>query len=179
MKKFLILGTMVLLGGSVSQLFAGTPAPAPKAPIAAAPALAVAPMFTYDFFDVQYIYTDFDSPSIGDGHGVGANLSKSVGGPMYLTGSFAWTDTDVDHEPVDLYGASGGVGVFCPVMDRLHVNLEGGALWSRDDFGYDSNDDWAISSDPVSASRSAGASSCSPTSITLISAETATRTAST
>jgi hypothetical protein len=140
MKKPLILGAMILLGSAVSQLQAGTPAP--KAPVAPAPVPPPAPMFTYDFLDVQYIYTDFDSPWIDDGHGVGANLSKSLGGPLYATGSFGWTDTNVDYEPVDLYGASAGLGIFCPIMDRLHVNLEGGALWSRDNYDYYSSDDW-------------------------------------
>jgi hypothetical protein len=140
MKKSLILGAMILLGSAASQLQAGTPAP--KAPIAPAPVPPAAPIFTYDFLDVQYIYTDFDSPWIDDGHGVGANLSKSLGGPLYATGSFAWSDTIVDYEPVDFYGASAGLGVFCPIMDRLHVNMEGGALWSREDSDYYTNDDW-------------------------------------
>lgn len=140
MKKSLLLGAMILLGSAVSQVHAG---PA-KGPVAAAPAPAPAavPMFTYDFLDVQYIYTNFDSPWFDDAHGAGANLSKGLGGPLYLTGSFAWSDTEADYEPVDLYGASGGLGVYCPVVDRLHVNLEGGALWSKEDYDYYSEDDW-------------------------------------
>lgn len=139
MKKSLLLGAMILLGSAVSQVQAG---PA-KGPVAAAPApAAAAPMFTYDYLDIQYIYTKFDSHLIDNGHGAGANLSKSLGGPLYLTGSFAWSDTEIDHEPVDLYGASGGLGVYYPIMDRLHVNFEGGALWAKDSFKGYSEDDW-------------------------------------
>jgi len=140
MKKTLLLGAMILLGSAASQVHAG-PVKGPVAP-APAPAPADYPLFTYDFLDIQYIYTDFDSPWINDAHGAGANISKSVGGPLYLTGSFAWSDTEVDYEPVDLYGASGGLGVYCPIVERLHVNFEGGALWSKESYDYHSEDDW-------------------------------------
>ena len=96
---------------------------------------------SYDFFDLQYIYTSFDH--LEDGNGVGANLSKDLGGNVYLTLSGAWTGTGLDGEDGDIYGGSAGLGYYIPVATRLHLNIEGGALYGGSDgLGEDDEDAW-------------------------------------
>ena len=93
---------------------------------------------SYDFADIQYIYSSFGE--LEDGHGAGLNISKEIGGNVYLTASGSWTDSG----GADLYGASAGVGYYIPVTDRLHLNIEAGGLYSNDEdlchggeeFGY-------------------------------------------
>lgn len=97
--------------------------------------------FSYDFADIQYIYSSFNS--LEDGHGAGINFSKELGGNVYLTGSGSWTESG----GADLYGASAGAGYYIPVNSRLHLNIEAGGLYSNDnDLGE--GEEWGFYAGP-------------------------------
>lgn len=140
LNRVALLGSLALLtaspvvAGSGGKVVATTPAP-------------VEECFTYDFLDVQYIYTSFDH--LDDGHGVGANLSKSLGGNVYLTASGSWTSTGTDAGDADLYGASAGLGYFFPISSRFHLTVEGGGLYGGSDgFGEGDDDSWGFFAGP-------------------------------
>ncbi len=92
---------------------------------------------SYDFVDLQYVYTSFES--LDDGHGAAVNLSKGLFGNVYLTASANWTSSSIDHADVDLYGATAGLGYALPVSKRFHLNIEGGGVYGQFDgaWGYD------------------------------------------
>ncbi|MCB1229081.1 MAG: DUF481 domain-containing protein [Verrucomicrobiae bacterium] len=96
---------------------------------------------SYDFVDLQYVYTSFDS--LDDGHGAAMNLSKSLGGNVYFTASGDWSSSSLDRADVDLYGATAGLGYAIPVSKRFHFNLEAGGIYSYLDGprGYD-DEEW-------------------------------------
>ncbi|MCP5539946.1 MAG: DUF481 domain-containing protein [Akkermansiaceae bacterium] len=95
---------------------------------------------TYDFFDVQYLYSDYDG--LDTGHGVGLNLSKSLIGQLYLTATAEWSDTGIWGVDADSWGLTAGLGYYMPVNDRLHLNLEAGGLYSNFDSDEYSDDKW-------------------------------------
>lgn len=129
-----ILGATPAIAGSGGKVISATPAPPVEC-------------LTYDFFDVQYIYTAFDH--LDDGHGVGANLSKSLGGNVYATVSGAWTTTGTEDFDADLYGASAGLGYFIPLSERFHLNFEAGGLYGGSDgFGEHDDDSWGFFAGP-------------------------------
>lgn len=97
---------------------------------------------SYDFADIQYIYTSFGE--LEDGHGVGLNISKEIGGNVYLTASGSWTDSG----GADLYGASAGAGYYIPVTDRLHLNIEAGGLYSNDKDLCHGGEEWGYFAGP-------------------------------
>ncbi|MBL9150983.1 MAG: hypothetical protein JNK37_00775 [Verrucomicrobiales bacterium] len=115
--------------------------------VVSVPAAPSESCLTYDFFDVQYIYTAFDH--LDDGHGAGANLSKSLFGNVYLTASGSWTSTGTDWSgDADLYGASAGLGYYIPLSDRFHLNVEAGGLYGGSDGLGDDDESWGFFAGP-------------------------------
>ncbi len=94
---------------------------------------------SYEFLDLQYIHTSFDS--LDDGHGAGVNLSKGLAGNVYFTGSADWSSSSIDHADVDLYGATAGLGYAIPVSRRFHLNIEAGGIYGQFDGPYGYNDE--------------------------------------
>ncbi len=98
----------------------------PSTPVGSAPPVEDQ-YLRYDYFALQYIYTNFDN--LDNGHGAGLNLSKGLFGNVYFTGSADWTSTSLSGSNIDLYGATGGLGYVIPVTQRFHLNVEGGAAY--------------------------------------------------
>lgn len=126
------LSAAMLLAVAVTPTFAGS-----GAKEIVTPAPVEEESFSYDFIDLQYVYTSFDT--LDDGHGAAANLSKSLGNNLYFTASGSWSESSLDHADVELYGASAGLGYAIPVSKSFHLNLEAGGLYGYFDgaWGYD------------------------------------------
>ncbi|MCB1062500.1 MAG: outer membrane beta-barrel protein [Verrucomicrobiae bacterium] len=124
------VGITPAFAGSGAKEIAVVPTPAPEVEC-----------LSYDFIDLQYIYTSFDS--MADGHGAGVNFSKGIAGNVYFTGSADWSSSSIDHADVDLYGATAGLGYAIPVSKRFHLNIEAGGIYSQFDgpYGYD-DEEW-------------------------------------
>jgi len=115
-----LAATGLLFSASAVSALAGPSAP-PAPPIEDE-------FLLYDYFDLQYIYTNFDN--LDNGHGAGLNLSKGLFGNVYFTGSTDWTSTSYSGSNIDFYGATGGLGYAIPISSRFHLNVEGGAAYS-------------------------------------------------
>ncbi len=127
------LAALAILAAGLSPTFAGSGA---KEVVPAAP-MVEEECLSYDFIDVQYVYTGFDT--LDDGHGAAVNLSKSLVGNVYFTASGDWTSSSIDNADVDLVGATAGLGYAMPVSKCFHLNLEAGGIYSYFDgpWGYD------------------------------------------
>ena len=125
----------IVAAGLATPAFAGPVAPAPAPPIEEE-------CLSYDYFDLQYIYTSFDH--LDNGHGVGANLSMGLFGNVYGTLSGSWSDSSIGNSSVDVWGLTGGLGYAFPISQRFHLNIEAGAIYGSIDGAGVDNDDWGF-----------------------------------
>lgn len=117
--------------------------PAHAGPVSMAPAPPIEEeCLSYDFFDLQYIFTSFDH--LDDGHGVGANLSMGLFGNVYGTLSGSWSDSSLHGDSIDVYGITGGLGYVFPIAQRLHLTVEGGGVYGGTDGGGFNDDNWGF-----------------------------------
>lgn len=104
------------------------------------PVVQAEPCLTYDFLDLQYLYTDYDG--LDEGNGVAVNFSKGLFGQVYLTATADWIGTEIYGYDADAYGATVGLGYYIPVSDRFHLNIEASLLYSGLETPWGDSDEW-------------------------------------
>ncbi|MEM9016830.1 MAG: hypothetical protein AAGC68_07430 [Verrucomicrobiota bacterium] len=95
-----------------------------------APVVPHVDCLSYDYVDLEYIYTDYGTPKFDDGHGYGIGFSKSLGSAFFLTGSFSDSGYDYDWDghivDVDTRRYRMGLGTNIPLAKCVDFTFEGG-----------------------------------------------------
>ena len=117
---------------------------------------------SYDYVDLEYIYTDYESTFFSEGHGYGVGFSKSIGSSLFFTGSFAEGSYDynwVNHVlNVDTHRYRLGAGARVPLAECVELTFEGGAEHLEAEYGdyysYKDYDSWGYYVGPGIRARS-------------------------
>lgn len=101
-----------------------------------------APCFSYDFFDLNYVFQDFDNRRAEGGQAWGLNFSKSLGDVFYVTGAYDRAKWSADYSNYNQYTNVRsdryrfGVGARYSVLSCLDLTFEGGG--SYQDYRFES-----------------------------------------
>ena len=122
---------LAALSLTVATAFAGiAPAPVDKGPVPAPPLTdPCAGPISYNNVELLYAYTDWDGPSDNGDSGV-LRVEYSPRQNFYLALSGEYLDYESGHSWI----ATGGVGLYYPVSDNIHLAADGGAVYVRDEF---------------------------------------------
>ena len=115
--------TPAILAIGLSSAIAGSgPAPSPsgKGPVPAAPSDPCAGPISYSSVELLYANTDAGGPDELDGGSL--RVEFSAWSHFYLAGSVNYTDLNYDEG----WRLSGGVGVYYPVTNNVHLALDAG-----------------------------------------------------
>lgn len=127
MKKTSTILAVMAIG--VAAATAGVePAPSGKGgAVTAPPADPCAGPISYS--SVELVYANTDGGLSDDQDGVNLRVEYSAWSNFYLTGAATYTDIDGGES----WTLSGGVGVYYPIMNNIHIAMDGGVFhWDTD-----------------------------------------------
>ncbi|MBX7209239.1 MAG: hypothetical protein K1X78_13055 [Verrucomicrobiaceae bacterium] len=114
--------------------FAGT---APSGKACCQPAPAEEPAFSYNYLEAGWTHLNFDDFGNTDGYYLHASFSPV--NSLYLFGEWGQDFGNPDRNLVDL-----GVGVYIPLVKRVHWFTTAGAGWVETDAAAESDSSWAF-----------------------------------
>ena len=91
-------------------------------------------ILSYGFLEGQYQYVDPKESRLEGSHGIGLTLSAQLFQPLYLKAGFGWSKSNgggASSKEYDFTNASLGVGLYLPILSKLHFVGEVGGIYSK------------------------------------------------
>ncbi len=110
------------------------------------PVLPVENCLTYDYIDLQYIHTGFDSPYFYKGNGYGVAFSKSLTDSLYVDGSYSFGEHEdrwcgcFDEAETRRYRFGGGI--HRPLAECVDFTFAAGADFLDTEYGKKTDRDF-------------------------------------
>lgn len=98
-------------------------------------------ILSYGFLEAGYQFQKPKDSSLESAHGVGISLSAQLFKPLFINAGFGWTLSDGSgskSKEYDFTSASLGVGLYLPIISKLHFVGEVGGIYGKLDAQRDS-----------------------------------------